>query len=79
MPVNCEPWSEWIRTRFFGLRRQTATGRAARLAHPNGKTAGDSIPVPGLIKQLLKAREWWSHIAMGEIDISTPFSKEPSR
>jgi hypothetical protein len=25
MLVNCEPWSEWISTRCFGLRRHTAT------------------------------------------------------
>ena len=24
MLVNCEPWSEWISTRCFGLRRHTA-------------------------------------------------------
>jgi hypothetical protein len=30
MLVNCELWSEWIRTRYFGLRRQTAMCRACK-------------------------------------------------
>jgi len=30
MLVNCEPWSEWIGTRYMGLRRQAAI--AARTA-----------------------------------------------
>jgi hypothetical protein len=51
--------------------RLTRTGRAVRLVHSNGKAASAGTPDPGLIKLLLKAREWWSHIARGEIDIST--------
>lgn len=51
--------------------RLTRTGRAVRLVHSNGKAAGAGTPDPGLIKLLLKAREWWSHIARGAIDISS--------
>jgi len=30
MLVNCEPWSLWIRTVFFGFRRHTAMSRACK-------------------------------------------------
>jgi len=30
LPVNCDPWSEWIMTRRFGLRRQTALSNACK-------------------------------------------------
>ena len=56
--------------------RLTRTGMAVRLVHTNGKAAGDSIPDGGLIKLLLKAREWWSHIASGEIDIAALAKRE---
>lgn len=56
--------------------RLTRPGRAVRLVHTNGKAAGPSTADPGLIKLLLKAREWWLHITRGEIDISTLAKQE---
>ena len=49
---------------------------AVRLVHTNGKAASAGTPDPGLVKLLLKARGWWSHIASGEIDISTLARRE---
>ena len=64
---------------FSGERRRggvTRTGMAVRLIHSNGKAATAGTPDPGLIKLLLKAREWWAHGATGEIDIANLAKQE---
>ncbi len=55
--------------------RLTRTGRAVRLVQPNGSTAGTSAPNAALLRLLLKAREWWTTLRQGGVDIST-FARE---
>ncbi|MDP9412512.1 MAG: recombinase family protein [Pseudomonadota bacterium] len=55
--------------------RLTRTGRAIRLVQPDGSTAGTSAPNAALLRLLLKAREWWTTLSEGGVDIST-FARE---
>ena len=49
----------------------TRTGLAVRLVHTNGRAATAGTPDPALVKLLVQARQWWSKLATGEIDMAT--------
>jgi len=64
MLVNCEPWSEWISTLFFGFLRQTAMSNACRTTSVVWRLCID--PSPG--RRCLHRREEADDTAGVEID-----------
>ena len=56
--------------------RVTRTGRAVKLVHSDGRAAANSHPAQNLISLIVRARQWWSELAEGNIDIATLARRE---
>lgn len=56
--------------------RLTRTGRAMRLVQNDGAAIGEASPDPTLLRLVTKARDWWSEVRTGEIDVPTLARRE---